>query len=72
MYKEHNIGYNATYDAFFDLESKKWLEGQCSSPTCRYCVGRPATAEGLHVDHTCFKERGKVDFINNEGVSDES
>ena len=33
--------YNEQFDAYYDNESKEWLESKCDDSECEYCVGRP-------------------------------
>lgn len=44
MRKKHNLGYSEKHDAYFLLDSGRWLEPVCSDVSCVKCQSRPERA----------------------------
>lgn len=36
--------YSEQFDAYYDDESREWLDSQCDDPECAYCTNRPDRA----------------------------
>lgn len=39
--KYEGTAYSSKYDAFFKIETGKWVERICDDPHCDACIGRP-------------------------------
>lgn len=39
--------YSKQFDAFYDPETKEWIEPQCTDLECRFCKDRPVNAIGV-------------------------